>query len=833
MYKSFFLLNKIDTQIIMEFNWEDFKNAYKNEQEARQAFVALSEKIMQLRYPDYTIKNSDDITETNTKKDHSLGKKGIIYLAKYFLDGVSNSRKGQIRKSLNDNLPYMKANKITQWVLLLPLTFTSEEESWWENWSLRIKQENGINPIVILGNHVDKFPASIPELVEKYKIDQLGFENLKAVYEAKAKAAAQEVDSDDDDLLDFGFDDSDNKVENTSETVATQTVDTKNITAETVPGTVTVKTETVEQKTVESTVEEPKTQAATIDTSSITVDSVETAAQDNKSEEKSDSDVTATTTVTTTTTTVETTETKPVIDTSKISQMIVDSAKATVAAMPAPADNESESKKTVATAATSKKEVIAEPTLDELAYTIDFKTKFEALETEKLELPETKSNNQRAVFDKRRDLSIVTNYLNDFVFGDLSQFSGNELKKKAKVYILNEQFSRGLYIFEYANHKGLIDEALQYDYQKGVDECLFQLNFKYYMIKGDLLFAQRDYINAHECYQKALELKEELKSKLTSSLEDELTYYTSSTIAITKSIEPDVKVLEANAESYLQIGDFTTAKQNFSLALDLDPNNQALLNRFDLADYLESGTTFKYKWLNWLGIFTAPWYYFRARKIDPTIKELSKAEKLRKRAIWGVVVIALIILGAALLWWLACRVVETASDDNNIRVVSTATPLSLQISKGDYYMSKISAENPHFIDSAIAAYERALRIDNTDTVAENGFQKATIERANYITRVQQDITTDSAQYFLSMRRPTEGLRLFKYKYDQNDPSKGKFGYVDTNGIVKIAPMFDFNYRTMDEQGETFYNGRAKVCLKVGQSDTVYFYIDQYGNKINE
>ena len=268
----------------MEFNWEDFKNAYKNEQEARQAFVALSEKIMQLRYPDYTIKNSDDITETNTKKDHSLGKKGIIYLAKYFLDGVSNSRKGQIRKSLNDNLPYMKANKITQWVLLLPLTFTSEEESWWENWSLRIKQENGINPIVILGNHVDKFPASIPELVEKYKIDQLGFENLKAVYEAKAKAAAQEVDSDDDDLLDFGFDDSDNKVENTSETVATQTVDTKNITAETVPGTVTVKTETVEQKTVESTVEEPKTQAATIDTSSITVDSVETAAQDNKSE---------------------------------------------------------------------------------------------------------------------------------------------------------------------------------------------------------------------------------------------------------------------------------------------------------------------------------------------------------------------------------------------------------------------------------------------------------------------------------------------------------------------------------------------------------------------
>ena len=70
-------------------------------------------------------------------------------------------------------------------------------------------------------------------------------------------------------------------------------------------------------------------------------------------------------------------------------------------------------------------------------------------------------------------------------------------------------------------------------------------------------------------------------------------------------------------------------------------------------------------------------------------------------------------------------------------------------------------------------------------------------------------------------------------YDPEDKTKGKFGFVDTLGNVIIAPMFDFNYKNMNEQGETFYNGKAKVCLKVADNDTVYFYIDQRGNKIED
>ena len=148
-------------------------------------------------------------------------------------------------------------------------------------------------------------------------------------------------------------------------------------------------------------------------------------------------------------------------------------------------------------------------------------------------------------------------------------------------------------------------------------------------------------------------------------------------------------------------------------------------------------------------------------------------------------------------------------------------------------MQKITPETPHYIDSAIVAYQRAVRIDNTDEAAQKGYLTACKAMADYINQVQQHISTDSAEYFLSMRRPTEGLRLFKYLYDTEDKTKGKFGFVDTLGNVVIAPLFDFNYRTMDGQGETFYNGRAKVCLKVADSDTVYFYIDQRGNRIDE
>jgi tetratricopeptide (TPR) repeat protein len=698
----------------MEFSWENFKNAYKNELEARQGFIKLCDVLMRKLYPDYTIKYSDEISENENKKDGSIGKKCIVYLPKYFLDGVSNSRKGQIRKSLNENLPYMKANQITQWVLLMPLQFSTEEASWWENWSLRIKQENGVTPEVKLGNE-------IASLASKFGIDFQGLETLEK----------EQQEPSNDDVMDFDFDYDPEAEEKTSAIEPEPEVK-------------------LEVKI--AAVKAPEVKVAA------------TAAPESQPEAQPEP------------------EPKPV----------------------------------------------PEPVLEELISTFDFKTKFEALETEKLELPE----NQRKVFDERRDESSVKNYLNDFVFGDLSQFTGKDLIKKAQIYVNNEQFSRGLYIYEYTDKKNLVDNILKEDYKRGVNESTFQLNYKYYMIKGDLLFAKRDFINSAESYNKACEIVDSYKETL-EEYESDMSVASTCT-SLMRDNEALIKYYEAYGEALLQVGEFSKSAEQFSLALDQDPSDKKIQKRYDLAVYLDKGTNkFKSKWLSWLNVFTAPYYYFQARKIDPEIKELEKAEKLRRRAFWGVLLILLLIGAAFALFWFGRSIADSVSSEGGVKAEVSATPLTIQIKKGDYYMERISPETPHYIDSAIMAYQRAIRIDNTDTTAQSGYLKACKAMADYVNQVQQHISTDSAEYFLSMRRPTEGLRLFKYLYDTEDKTKGKFGFVDTLGNVVIAPLFDFNYRTMDGQGETFYNGRAKVCLKVADNDTVYFYIDQRGNKIDE
>lgn len=809
----------------MEFNWELFKTKYNNEQEARQGFTSLCETVMQKQYPDYIIKNSDMITEDENAEDTTLDKKCIIFLPKYFMDGVSNSRKGQIRKALNDNLPYMKANKISQWILMMPLEFSFEEKNWWENWSLRIKQEHGITPTALLSKQ-------IINIVSKLGINFKGMESLK---EETPK----------DDFVEFDFDDEElqNTENNSTElpeneeitaneentiaiisndnnnTDSTETDNTESNNADVAPSD-TIKSEDV------NTIDTPNNTADTLSTDNATES--ETESEENTVSEAPKPDAALVENVIATarqlaqennTQAISTTPKSTVETLDEIEKEMIDNN-----------DNNS-----VSSIQTSKKQYhIQEPNLNQLKKTFKYKQQFEDLEKEKLKLPSTKDNNQRAVFDKRREDSNVKNYLNDFVFGDLSKFKGKELIKKAQIYVTNQQYSRGLYIYEYANAKKLVDNDLREDYNKGVDEADFKLRYKYQMILGDLLFAKRDYINAAETYEKARIIVEDFKEHLEKNSDG----YAMESSTFSPSIrdnEAKIKELEAKAEALLQIGEFSDAVQNYELALELDPDNEQLKERCALAQYLEKGTRFsKNKWLGWLNIFVAPYYYFKARKIDPNIKELQKAEKLRRQAIWGVIATLIILAAIAFVVFVAHKAATTShTTDNNVTANAPTTPLEIYLSKGDRYMACISAETPHYIDSAIYAYDRARRFDNTDTLAEIGYRKAMIAKHNYIEQVQQNIKNDSATYFLSMRRPTEGLRLFKYKYDTNDPSKGKFGFVDTLGNVVIAPIYDFNFRTMDEQGETFYNGRAKVCLKTADNDTIYFYIDQHGNKIEE
>ena len=751
----------------MEFNWDDFKNKYSNEQEARQGFAQLCETIMQRQYPDFIVRNSDTISEDEKTEDKSLDRKCIIFLPKYFLNGVSNSRKGQIRKALNDNLPYMKANKIEQWFLLMPLKFSPEENNWWENWSLRIKQENAITPTAILSDQ-------IIELVAKHGIDFKGLEKI-----AEQKPAEE--------MVDFVFED------DSAVPVAAVTVEP----APAVESVTTVtKTTTIVTTTETKAVPDTKAAAEVAATADAIAD-VETKP--------------TTETVTKTTKTIFLTAPTP---------------------KPAAAAEVVDADAIVSEDISSKK--VREPNLNQLKMTYSFKQMFEDLETQKLDLPKDGPNNgQRGVFDRRRDLSNVKNYLNDFVFGDLSNFKGKELVKKAQIYVTNEQYSRGLYIYEYAYAKKLVEKELMSDYKKGVSEAEFKLNYKYHMIDGDLKFAKGDYINAHDAYEKAVNIKEafaeKLEEKMSYSIESE-TYSPS-----IRDNEAETKVLEAKAEALLHINEYQESVDNFKLATDNDPENKDLDKRYELAQKLLSwDNLYNNKWTSWLSPLWAPVHYYFFVRNKKDIEDLKITKTIKRRAWIGLILWALIIGIVVALFLMRGKFVSSGNDDGTLTTAQApSSPLELCLYKGDRYMEMLSPETPHYIDSAIYYYNRAIRHDNTDTIAKPRYNMAMIRKNDMITRMQQNINNDSATYFLSMRRPTEGLRLFKYKYDPNNPEKGKFGFVDTLGNIVIPPFFDFNYKKMDGKGETFYNGRAKVCLEVAPYDTVYFYIDKRGNKIDE
>jgi tetratricopeptide (TPR) repeat protein len=468
--------------------------------------------------------------------------------------------------------------------------------------------------------------------------------------------------------------------------------------------------------------------------------------------------------------------------------------------------------------------------------TYNFKQKFEELEAQKLALHKDGHNNgQRGVFDRRRELSNVKNYLNDFVFGDLSNFKGKELVKKAQIYVTNEQYSRGLYIYEYAYAKKLVEKEIMEDYKKGVSEAEFKLNYKYHMIDGDLKFAKGDYINAADAYERAIDTKNAFADKIEESMSYSIEADTYSPSI--RDQEAETKLLEAKAEALLHINEYGEAVDNYAKAIDIDPDNKDLVARYELAQKLQSwDKLYNNKWFGWLSPLWAPAHFYFAVRNKEGIEDLKIYKTIRRRAWIGIVVWLLIIGLIAALWFMKGRVgfVSSGTDDGSTTTAQApTTPLDLCLYKGDRYMEMLSPETPHYIDSAIYFYRRALRYDNTDTIAKPRYNRAMITRNEMVTQIQRNIREDSATYFLSLRRPTEGLRLFKYKYDPRDTSKRKFGFVDTLGNVVIPPFFDFNYKTMDEQGETFYNGRAKVCLEVAPEQFIYFYIDQRGNKIEE
>lgn len=66
------------------------------------------------------------------------------YQCKYFIDGIGDSQKQQIRESFNRA---MKSNeyKMKKWILCVPCCLSVKEFSWWSTWSAQAKRTSGID----------------------------------------------------------------------------------------------------------------------------------------------------------------------------------------------------------------------------------------------------------------------------------------------------------------------------------------------------------------------------------------------------------------------------------------------------------------------------------------------------------------------------------------------------------------------------------------------------------------------------------------------------------------------------------------------------------------
>ncbi len=160
-------------------------------------------------------------------------------------------------------------------------------------------------------------------------------------------------------------------------------------------------------------------------------------------------------------------------------------------------------------------------------------------------------------------------------------------------------------------------------------------------------------------------------------------------------------------------------------------------------------------------------------------------------------------------------------------------PLSVEdiaILRGDKIMANISYNKIHLVDSAIADYERALKYNSKSQTAYAHLINAENYKKNYINLAQTNILTNKDAYFISMRRASEGLQLFKYIFDPANPKEGKYGYVDTLMNIVIPPVYDFDYNTMYKGTENFTNGKALVLLKLSNGKKQFMEINKQ-NKI--
>ncbi|MBN2892842.1 MAG: hypothetical protein JXL97_13320 [Bacteroidales bacterium] len=385
---------------------------------------------------------------------------------------------------------------------------------------------------------------------------------------------------------------------------------------------------------------------------------------------------------------------------------------------------------------------------------------------------------------------------------------------KAKSYEVRKRYIQATYVYEEILKKDNYREVLKFkleDSYKSLKKCQNKIQGYLYELEGDVYFVRENQIKSIELYEKCHKLDK------TNKIYARKFYETLGDNQIENELPEDALI-------------------SFKYALENDKTNEELEIKLLNAKHLTKGKKFfKTAPLTLLNVFFSPFAYWAA---NSTIKDPKTQKKLNTSSKKFFYSLALLLLLVAVVFFAFKITPKTNKISKNAKInmfenaENMIKPKSLEqaaIEYGDNIMSNISWDKIHLVDTAIFAYKRALVYNSSNNLAYSQLKIAETYKKEYVSKVQANILLDSASYFVSMRRPSEGLQLFKYLFKPNDKSGGKYGYVDTNMQIVIAPMYDFNYRRMYNGNENFVNGKALICLVHSQGDTNYYKIDKYNH----
>ena len=695
----------------MNTTWTDFTKLYPGKTTVREAFAELCANLMDKHFPGKPILSVNELSEQSETPLYS-----IIYQAKFFIDKLTNSRKGQIRKAFNTTIEHINSDdhQIFAWCLCVPLSLDEGNIEWWEAWKKKMKIEYNINIKLFDGEQ-------ILTLLKKYKLLNKWFKIEVAKEEEKEKEKKQET--------------------KLSKTQIDFSQDLIEFDLETMP----INGEKKNDEKKEDKLEQENKE----ETDNKILQEIPEKKPEKKNKEKFK---------------------KIYVEREKFKDEI-----------------------------TLEDKIIHNYNKLNISYTYnELKEQHKTINNKANEL----EKNDQEFFKAIQAESKIESKRFDIENVDLPSIISTDLFYNTKLAIVNNKFEKALYLFEELSARNDFEDIIQAEKEDLYDSkkyCEAMIYVKNKIQEGNYYYTQ---------------------AQLTKAL---LTYETVLSICPN---EESINTIynETFGDALMQEDLFFQSRKKYKLALKTSPNNEGIELKAQFCHYmLRSKKTFSKRPASLLNPFARAIFHSKATKTGIQNNYLLKSKKqFRKNSIYTL----LSILSVIIFFLIIRAMPATQKVVVNVNAKKIVTPYDLIMEKADFYYKNFSNQNAHYIDSAIYYYDRAIMTKPHDSISPIMLKSAQTIKTEFIAEIQKNINYDSAAYFISMRNPQEGLRLFKYLFDPYDKSNGKYGYVDLDMNIVIPPIFDFDHDRMLQQGESFKNGKALVCLKVSETKKVFFYIDQ-------